>query len=101
MPSKESRQRLIAEIVENTMSRDRTREAMHHDPQYYRIRNHLIDVLVKRSRAFQDPAVLAAHDPRRPPVVRPGLVAEEAPAAPAVDDGAAADPAEAKVVYLR
>jgi len=64
---------VIAEIVENTMSRDRTRESMHHDPQYYRIRNHLIDFLVKRSRAYQDPAVRGAHDPKRPPVVRPGL----------------------------
>jgi nitrate/nitrite transport system ATP-binding protein len=84
---------VIAEIVENTMSRDRTREAMHHDPQYYRIRNHLIDFLVKRSRAYQDPAVRAAHDSKRPSIVRPGL-----------DDAAEPEPvvhAAAKVVNLR
>ncbi|TXL67328.1 ABC transporter ATP-binding protein [Zeimonas arvi] len=84
---------VIAEIVENTMSRDRTRESMHHDPQYYRIRNHLIDFLVKRSRACQDPAVRTAHDSRRPPAVRPGL-----------DDAAAPEPivqAAARVANLR
>ncbi len=64
---------LIAEIVENTMPRDRSRESMHHDPRYYPIRNHLIDFLLERSRAFQDPAVRAAHDPKHPRVVRPGL----------------------------
>ncbi len=93
---------VIAEIVENTLPRDRSRDSMHHDPQYYRIRNHLLDFLVKRSRAYQDPAVRAAHDPRRPPVARPGLAAGEAPEPPLLDDdGATADPAQAKVVYLR
>lgn len=42
---------VIAEIVENTMPRNRTRQTMHHDPQFYSIRNHLIDFLVKRSKA--------------------------------------------------
>lgn len=55
---------VIAEIVENTMSHDRSRHTMHHDPQYYRLRNHLIDFLVNRSRAFQDPALRTAHGPK-------------------------------------
>jgi nitrate/nitrite transport system ATP-binding protein len=70
----------IAEVVEVTMPRDRTRLTMHHDPQYYRIRNHLVDFLVHRSKDYGDggPAA-AAHDPTHPPVVRPGL--DDAPAA--------------------
>jgi nitrate/nitrite transport system ATP-binding protein len=64
----------LAEVVEVTLPRERTRQDMHHDPQYYRIRNHLVDFLVNRSRDYADggPAA-AAHDPANPPVVRPGL----------------------------
>jgi nitrate/nitrite transport system ATP-binding protein len=40
----------VAEIVRNTMPRDRQRATLHHDPQYYRIRNHLVDFLVARSK---------------------------------------------------
>lgn len=43
----------IAEVVRNTLPRNRTRLTMHHDPQYYRIRNYLIDFLVTRSKALQ------------------------------------------------
>lgn len=43
----------IAEIVINTMPRERTRASMHHDPQFYHIRNHLVDFLVNRSRQIQ------------------------------------------------
>jgi nitrate/nitrite transport system ATP-binding protein len=69
----------IAEIVEITMPRERTRAGMHHDPQYYRIRNHLVDFLVNRSRGYAAGGELAVlHDPRQPPVSRPGLVVEEA-----------------------
>ena len=70
----------IAEIVEITMPRGRTRADMHHDPQYYRIRNHLLDFLVNRSvhYAAAAPAV-PLHDPVHPPVVRPGLVEPESP----------------------
>jgi nitrate/nitrite transport system ATP-binding protein len=64
----------IAEIVDVTMARARTRQTMHHDPQYYRIRNHLVDFLVNRSRDYGDGGPAAAdHDPHHPPVVRPGL----------------------------
>jgi len=58
----------IAEIVVNTMARDRNRATVHHDPQYYRIRNHLVDFLVERA------ATLAGgRAPATPVIVRPGL----------------------------
>jgi nitrate/nitrite transport system ATP-binding protein len=62
----------IAEVVLNTLPRDRTRLTMHHDPQYYPIRNHLIDFLVTRSRAIQRSGHAAT-----PAVVAPGLAANE------------------------
>ncbi len=43
----------IAEIVINTMVKSRTRTDMHHDPQFYRIRNYLVDFLVNRSKQIQ------------------------------------------------
>ena len=58
----------IAEIVRNTMSRDRQRASLHHDPQYYRIRNHLVDFLVARSKELSH-----GRAPVVPPVVEPGL----------------------------
>ena len=64
----------IAEIVEVTLPRSRTRQTLHHDPQYYRVRNHLVDFLVNRSKDYGEGGVAAAaHDPLHPPVVRPGL----------------------------
>ena len=68
----------IAEIVVNTMPRSRRRGEMHHDPQFYRIRNHLVDFLVSRSKRVQ--AVAEPVD--APLVVWPGLDTQEA-AAPA------------------
>lgn len=47
----------IAEIVRNTMPRSRTRTDMHHDPQFYKIRNHLVDFLVYRSKKFDGAAL--------------------------------------------
>ena len=67
----------IAEIVENPLPADRRQGEIHHDPNYYAIRNHLIDFLVSRSVAFRD-APPAGYDPRHPPVVR--LAAETVPA---------------------
>lgn len=67
----------IAEIVEITMPRRRTRADMHHDPQFYRIRNHLVDFLVNRSRSYAGSETAVLHDPKHPPVVRPGLAADE------------------------
>ena len=63
----------IAEIVENTLPRPRDRHTIHHDPQYYPIRNHLVDFLVNRSRLYQSGEVPR---PAKPPVVRPGLDAD-------------------------
>jgi len=41
------------------------------DPQYYRIRNHLIDFLVDRSKNCAGAGAGTAHDAKHPPVVRP------------------------------
>jgi nitrate/nitrite transport system ATP-binding protein len=60
----------IAEIVENTLPRDRKRAELHKYANYYPLRNHLIDFLVTRSRELAGGAG-AAIDARRPPVVRP------------------------------
>jgi len=68
----------IAEIVVNTMPRSRTRHDLHKHPHYYRIRNHLIDFLVDRSKMFSSSA--GGYDPRNPPLVTPGLDPSEAPA---------------------
>jgi nitrate/nitrite transport system ATP-binding protein len=68
----------IAEIVENTLPRGRARHDIHHDPQYYRIRNHLVDFLVNRSKQVQG---CAANRAAQPTTVRPGLAAPaDAPA---------------------
>jgi len=61
---------VIAEIVQNTMPRERTRETMHHDPQFYRIRNHLVDFLVHRSKLL---ASGETERPAQPRLVKPGL----------------------------
>ncbi|MEJ5209829.1 MAG: ABC transporter ATP-binding protein [Burkholderiales bacterium] len=62
----------IAEIVVNTLPRPRSRHAIHKDPQYYRIRNHLVDFLVTRSKQFTAEAT-AGYDTMNPPHVTPGL----------------------------
>ncbi len=64
----------IAEIVVNTLPRDRNRHTIHKDPQYYPIRNHLVDFLVSRSREFTEQPP-AGYDPRHPLLVTPGLPA--------------------------
>lgn len=66
---------VIAEIVENTMPRNRTRSTMHHDPQFYSIRNHLIDFLVKRAKAI---SVGDEPKPVTPHRVQPGLLPKAA-----------------------
>ena len=71
----------VAEVVVNTLPRTRTRQEIHHHPHYYLIRNHLVDFLMRRSRALQESAGAANDDP--PDVVMPGLAAgEEIPASP-------------------
>ena len=62
---------MIAEIVENPLPRDRRRVDLHRSPDYYPLRNHLIDFLVTRSKTFKD-EMPAGYDKRHPPIVRPG-----------------------------
>jgi len=62
----------IAEIVMNTLPRNRDRHDIHKNPQYYRIRNHLVDFLVTRSKQFAETAP-ADYDTQHPPLVKPGL----------------------------
>ncbi|WP_418317153.1 ABC transporter ATP-binding protein [Piscinibacter sakaiensis] len=64
----------VAEIVRNTMPRDRQRATLHHDPQYYRIRNHLVDFLVARSAELSH-----GRAPAQPLEVSPGLDPEPRP----------------------
>jgi nitrate/nitrite transport system ATP-binding protein len=63
----------IAEIVVNTLPRNRTRHDIHKHPHYYAIRNHIVDFLVERSRGFAS-AIPAGYDPRRPPETSPGTL---------------------------
>ena len=58
----------IAEIVVNPLPADRKQGEIHHDPNYYAIRNHLIDFLVERSLSFRDTPP-AGYDPRHPAIV--------------------------------
>jgi nitrate/nitrite transport system ATP-binding protein len=58
----------IAEIVENTLPKARTRAGLHKHPNFYPLRNHLIEFLVTRSR---DLAAGARGNSRNPPIVRP------------------------------
>ncbi len=61
----------ILEFVRNTLPRSRTRNDMHKHPNYYPIRNHLIEFLVNRSAAFASELSRSTYDPRNPPVVEP------------------------------
>ena len=84
----------VAEIVKNTMSRDRQRATLHHDPQYYRIRNHLVDFLVARSKDLSH-----GRAPAQPLQVSPGLEPERTSAP--VPDLAPEPSPHSKVVPLR
>jgi len=65
----------IAEIVRNPLPRSRKRESMHRDPNYYPLRNHLLDFLVTRSGTFKETMAATGYDPRNPPVVEPKAAA--------------------------
>ena len=65
----------IAEIVVNTMPSGRTRATMHHDQQFYKIRNHLIDFLVNRAKAI---SMGMEEMPSTPRLVEPGLIPKAA-----------------------
>ena len=62
----------IAEIVVNSLPESRSRVDLHKHPNYYPLRNHLIDFLVTRSREMAGGGG-PAFDPRHPPIVRPAL----------------------------
>lgn len=61
----------VCEIVENTLPRERTRQDAYTHPNYYPMRNHLMEFLVSRSKRFGEELSSGQYDPRYPPVVRP------------------------------
>ncbi|MBX9927193.1 MAG: ABC transporter ATP-binding protein [Hyphomicrobiaceae bacterium] len=60
----------VAEIVENTLPKSRSRTDLHKHPNYYPLRNHLIDFLVTRS-AVMAKTDSGDFDPKNPPLIRP------------------------------
>jgi nitrate/nitrite transport system ATP-binding protein len=54
----------IGEIIANTLPRPRTRHDVHHDPQYYRLRNQVLDFLFHRPLP-----ITLANERERAPVV--------------------------------
>ncbi|MDG1109257.1 MAG: ABC transporter ATP-binding protein [Burkholderiaceae bacterium] len=61
---------MIAEIVINTLPRERRRATLHHEAHYYPIRNHLVDFLVNRA---SDITTGKQERPISPTFVSPGL----------------------------
>ena len=57
----------LCEIVVNTLPKDRERQSMHHHPNFYPLRNHLMDFLVNRSKAFAE--IMQTVDPKNVPEV--------------------------------
>jgi nitrate/nitrite transport system ATP-binding protein len=62
---------VFAEIVDNPLPKERKRTDVHKHPLYYGVRNHIIDFLVSRSKAFAAEIKGSGYDRRRVPVVRP------------------------------
>ncbi|MDX2259498.1 MAG: ABC transporter ATP-binding protein [Hyphomicrobiaceae bacterium] len=60
----------IAEVVANSLPKSRRRETLHLEPDYYPLRNHLIEFLVTRSKALAGTAP-APSSSRYPPLVSP------------------------------
>ena len=71
----------IAEIVVNTLPKNRSRETLHKEPRFYAIRNHLVDFLVSRSKRFSE-ELPADYDPKNPPLVMPGVEPPPPPVTP-------------------
>ncbi|TCT08044.1 ABC transporter ATP-binding protein [Aquabacter spiritensis] len=69
---------VIAEIVENPLPRDRRRLDIHKQPDFYAVRNHLIDFLVERSRTFKA-SLPDGYQRRHPPRVRPSAAPNPTP----------------------
>ncbi len=59
----------IAEVVINTLPRDRQRATLHHAEQYQRIRSHVVDFLMLRAAGLG-----GGQAPAHPPVLCPGLL---------------------------
>lgn len=76
----------IAEVVLNTLPRNRDRHDLHRHPHYYPIRNHLLDFLIDRSKNFHQELGFKNYDPKNPPLVMPGIseVRAERPPSPAL-----------------
>jgi nitrate/nitrite transport system ATP-binding protein len=85
----------IAEIVENTLPAERQRAELHKHPNYYPLRNHLLDFLVTRSRELAGGAGLDPAAVRSPPIVRP-VAAEGSLAEPPAAHLSARPAAEAR-----
>jgi nitrate/nitrite transport system ATP-binding protein len=64
----------IAEVVVNTLPKPRTRANLHHMPGYHALRDHVLDFLITRSKAFDAKAPPAGWSPRGVPEVSPAAV---------------------------
>jgi nitrate/nitrite transport system ATP-binding protein len=73
----------VAEVVCNTLPRDRQRAALHHEPGFYELRNHLVDFLVSRSKDLS-----RGRAPAHPPEVRPADAARRPSTTAATPGGA-------------
>jgi nitrate/nitrite transport system ATP-binding protein len=71
----------IAEIVVNTLPKNRSRETLHKEPSFYAVRNHLVDFLVSRSKRFSE-ELPAGYDPKNPLLVTPGAEPPPPPVMP-------------------
>lgn len=72
----------VAEVVCNTLPRDRQRASLHREPGFYELRNHLVDFLVSRSKELS-----RGRAPAHPPEVRPAEAARRPPTPPAGSGG--------------
>jgi nitrate/nitrite transport system ATP-binding protein len=80
----------IAQVVRNPLPRSRQRHAMHHDPLFYTVRNHLLDFLSGEALALSH-----GRAPPHPPEVWPGRAPEEpARAAPTIRSNPISHPQE-------
>ena len=62
----------IAEIAVNPVPRPRARHDIHRHPDYYAIRNHIVEFLLQRSRQLAMLGREADRDARNPPLIRFG-----------------------------
>ena len=83
----------VAEVVRNTLPRDRQRASLHHEPGFYELRNHLVDFLVSRSKDLS-----RGRAPAHPPEVRPADAARSAAAGSNLASDTALAPAPAASV---